>query len=95
MVNQKVNLGRRPMSARPDIAILKDRYFFLKNPSKKITKNSTSFSNNCRRNIDQSSNENNTLKWSLFGYYLKDSLHKHKQKKNKNVKQNHYHVAGR
>ena len=31
---KKVNLGRHPTPARPDIAILKDR-FFLKNPSKK------------------------------------------------------------
>ena len=40
-VNQKVNLGRRPMPdtrrlpARPDIAILKDGFF--KNPSNKQT----------------------------------------------------------
>ena len=34
MFNQQVNLGRRPTPARPDIAILKDGYFFFKNPSK-------------------------------------------------------------
>ena len=39
-VNQKVNLGRRPTPARPDIAILKDDLKKKKNKKKKKKKNS-------------------------------------------------------